>query len=79
MTDGSESGTASIALPDNPPSIMVMRARKQATALNRCIYIYGSRSNWLMTMDLSEPPSSAPVWMVPANENHRGRQNRGGR
>jgi hypothetical protein len=79
MVDGSECGTASIVLPDNPPSVMVMRARKQAAALNRCIYIYGSRSNWLMTTDLSEPPSSAAVWMVPANENDRGRRSRGSR
>jgi hypothetical protein len=78
MIEGSEIRTASIALPDNPPSIMVMRAREQATALNRCVYIYGTRSNWFMTTDLSEPPSSAPVWMVPANENDRGRQSRGG-
>ena len=79
MIDGSESGTASIALPDSPPSIMVMRARKQAAALNRSVYIYGSRSNWLMTTDLNEPPSAAAVWIVPANENDRGRQSRGGR
>ena len=77
MIDGSDSGTASIALPDNPPSIMVMRARSQATALNRCVYIYGSRSNWLMTTDLSEPPSAAAVWMVPANENDRGASEQG--
>ena len=79
MIDGSESGTAaSIAFPGNPPSIMVMRAKSQARALNRCVYIYGSRSNWLMTTDLSEPPSAAAVWMVPANENDWERHNRGG-
>jgi hypothetical protein len=56
-----------------------MRARKQATALNRCIYIYGSRSNWLLTTDLNEPPSAAVVWMVPANGNDRGHRSRGDR
>lgn len=79
MIDGSESGTASIALPDSPPSIMLVRARKQATALNRCVYVYGSRSNWLLTTDLNEPPSAAAVWMVPANENDRGHRSWGDR
>ena len=65
-------------LPDDPPNIIVARAKSQASALACCIYVYRCRSNWVMTTNPSQPPVDVAVWMVPANQNDAGRQNWGG-
>jgi hypothetical protein len=65
-------------LPDDPPNTVVVRARAQANALSRSIYVYRCRSNWVMTADASEPPLDMAVWMVPANQNDPGGRNWGG-
>ena len=61
-----------------PPNVVLKRARGQATALARCIYVYHSRSKWVMTADLNEPPSEAAVWIVAANQYDPESQNRDG-
>jgi hypothetical protein len=57
-------------LPDDPPNMVLVRAKSRAKAFERCIYVYRSRSNWVMTTDPSEPPWDTAVWMVPANQNN---------
>ena len=69
-------GAGGTALPDNPPNLVLKRARGQAKALARCIYVYHSRSEWVMTADLREPPSDVAVWMVAANQNDPERRDR---
>ena len=76
MIDSTRAGGT--ALPDNPPNYVVSRARGQAKALARSIYVYRSRSEWVMTADLSEPPWDVAVWMVAANQNDPKSQNRDG-
>jgi hypothetical protein len=76
MIDSTRAGGT--ALPDNPPNVVLKRARGQATALARCIYVYHSRSKWVMTADLNEPPSEAAVWIVAANQYDPESQNRDG-
>ena len=75
MINASNTLTVDITLPDDPPNIVLMRARSQATTLSRCVYIYRCRSNWMMTTDLSELPIDVAVWMVPAGRDDSGRQN----
>jgi hypothetical protein len=79
MIGASNSENSGITLPDAPPNFVVVRAKRQATALARCVYIYRCRSHWLMTTDLSEPPSDAAVWMFAANQNDPARQDWRGR
>jgi len=67
MIDSTRAGGA--ALPDDPPNLILKRARGRAKALARSIYVYHSRSEWVMTADLNEPPWDAAVWMVAANQN----------
>ena len=69
-------GTAS---PDDPPNLVLKRARGRTKALARCVYVYHSRSEWVMTADLNEPPWDAAVWMVAANQNDPRRPNGGDR
>jgi hypothetical protein len=75
MIEASNTLTVDIALRDDPPNIVLMRARSQATTLSHCVYIYRCRSNWVMTTDLSELPMDAAVWMVPAGRDDSGRKN----
>jgi len=70
-------GAGSAVLPDNPPNLVLKRARGQAMALARCIYVYHTRSEWVMTADLAEPPSDVAVWMVAANQNEPDPRNKG--
>jgi Domain of unknown function. len=70
--------TGGTVLPDDPPHNVLVRAKGQARALARCLYVYRYRSNWVMTTDLTEPPSDVAVWMVPANQDDPDRQNWGG-
>ena len=76
MIDSTRAG--STAFPDNPPNLVLKRARGQAKALARSIYVYHRRSEWVMTAELSEPPSDVAVWMVAAKQNDPGRQNGNG-
>ncbi|MGH6881178.1 MAG: hypothetical protein ACREFM_09680 [Hypericibacter sp.] len=69
MTDASITGNGSIFLPDNPPNVVVTKAKSQARALQCPVYIYWIRSSWVTTTDPHEPPSEGAVWMIPANEN----------
>ncbi|HWA43916.1 MAG TPA: hypothetical protein VHA10_11945 [Hypericibacter adhaerens] len=69
MSDTSKPTAESLFLPNDPPTIVIMEARRRADALRRSVYIYGGRSNWMMTTDLHEPPSDAAVWLVAANDN----------
>jgi hypothetical protein len=78
MTNAVSTGNTGVTLPDSPPNIVVVRAQCQAKALARCVYVYRCQSNWVMTTDLSEPPSDAAVWMFAANQNDPDRQNWGG-
>jgi len=64
--------------PDSPPNVVVLRASKQAKALARCVYVYRSRSTWVVTTNVWEPPSDAAVWLIPANRNDPERHNLGG-
>ena len=73
MIDSTRAGGT--ALPDDPPNLILKRARGQAKALARCIYVYHARSEWVMTADLNEPPWDAAVWMVAANQNDPACQN----
>jgi hypothetical protein len=75
MIDAGNTENEDITLPDNPPNIIVARAKSQANALACCIYVYRCRSNWVMTTDPSQPPVDVAVWMVPANQNDAGGQN----
>ena len=77
MIDSARAGGT--ALPDDPPNLILKRARGQAKALARCVYVYHSRSEWVMTADLNEPPWDAAVWMVAANQNDPRRPNGGDR
>ena len=72
MVDSTETGN--IVLSDDPPNIVLVRAKGQAGSLARSIYVYRFRSEWVMTTDLSEPPCESAVWMVPANQNNFERQ-----
>ena len=67
MIDSTRAGGTQ--LPVDPPNLILKRARGQAKALARCVYVYHSRSEWVMTADLNEPPWDAAVWMVAANQN----------
>jgi hypothetical protein len=78
MIGASNSENSGVTLPDDPPNFVIVQAKRRATALARCVYIYRCHSIWLMTTDLSEPPTDAVVWMFPANQNDPARQNRGG-
>ena len=60
--------TKDSVFPDDRPNIVVVRAKAHSRSLACCIYLYRSRSNWMMTTDLSEPPAESAVWMVPANK-----------
>ena len=75
MIEASNALTVNITLPDDPPNIVLMRARNQATTLSHCVYIYRCRSNWVMTTDPNELPLDVAVWMVPADRDDCRRQN----
>jgi hypothetical protein len=76
MIEASDDLPAGTDLPDNPPSLVLLGARRQATAAARCVYVYRLGPDWIVTRDLAEPPAELAVWMIPANQNlprHAGR------
>jgi len=73
MIDPNDTGNTDASFSDDPPNTVVLRARAEAKALSRSIYVYRRRSGWVVTKNASEPPVDVAVWMIPANQNNPGR------